>query len=190
MISYNNAQCNTYSCCCRAEYNSLEQGSVVSRKEACLPDGTIPSRARFEQGDACSLDVGKLGSFDAVLASNLLCRYKKKAPKCGRLNQHTIAGRVFGQMSVFLRPKYRIYFALREQITCLLGALVVRSTDETACTVTRQCDASRTHAVFRKARTRSVLPQSCFVVLFMHRKSLVEIYCKSVWTGTLLRRLQ
>lgn len=58
----------------RTEYECLEQGSVVLRREAALPEGTVPSRARFSQGDACSLDLETLGSFDAVLASNLLCR--------------------------------------------------------------------------------------------------------------------
>ncbi|CAM9134685.1 unnamed protein product [Pylaiella littoralis] len=61
----------------RTEYECLEQGSIVLRREAALPEGTIPSRARFFEGDACSLDVEKLGSFDAVLASNLLCRLPK-----------------------------------------------------------------------------------------------------------------
>lgn len=59
----------------RIEYEYLEQGSAVFRREAALPEGTQPSRASFAQGDACSLDVETLGSFDAVLASNLLCRY-------------------------------------------------------------------------------------------------------------------
>lgn len=58
----------------RTEYEYLEQGSAVFRREAVLPEGTVPSRASFSQGDACSLDVEALGSFDAVLASNLLCR--------------------------------------------------------------------------------------------------------------------
>ena len=56
------------------EYQCLEQGSVVLRREAVLPEGAVPSRARFARGDACSLDVDALGSFDAVVASNLLCR--------------------------------------------------------------------------------------------------------------------
>ncbi|CAN0533440.1 unnamed protein product, partial [Laminaria digitata] len=42
-----------------------------------LPEGAVPSRARFARGDACSLDVDTLGSFDAVVASNLLCRLPK-----------------------------------------------------------------------------------------------------------------
>lgn len=58
----------------RTEYEYLEQGSAIFRREAVLPEGTVPSRASFFQGDACSLDVETLGSFDAVLASNLLCR--------------------------------------------------------------------------------------------------------------------
>ena len=59
---------------CRAEYKYLEQGSAIFQGEVVLPKGTVPSRASFSQGDACSLDVETLGSFDAVLASNLLCR--------------------------------------------------------------------------------------------------------------------
>eukprot|EP00903_Cladosiphon_okamuranus_P013496 g12571.t1 len=61
----------------RTEYEYLEQGSAVFQREAVLPEGTVPSRASFSQGDACSLDVEALGSFDAVLASNLLCRLPK-----------------------------------------------------------------------------------------------------------------
>lgn len=56
------------------EYQCLEQGEVVSPRVACLPEGAVPSRARFAEGDACALDVPALGSFHAVLASNLLCR--------------------------------------------------------------------------------------------------------------------
>lgn len=59
---------------CRQPYQCLEQGSVALRREAVLPEGVIPSRARFVKGDACALDIEALGSFDAVIASNLLCR--------------------------------------------------------------------------------------------------------------------
>lgn len=65
----------------RTEYECLEEGSVVLRREAALPEGTVPSRASFSQGDACSLDVEKMGSFDAVLASNLLCRFVRYPPR-------------------------------------------------------------------------------------------------------------
>lgn len=58
----------------RQAYQCLEQGSVTLRREAVLPAGSIPSRARFLRGDACALDVKALGSFDAVIASNVLCR--------------------------------------------------------------------------------------------------------------------
>ncbi|CAN0289984.1 unnamed protein product, partial [Laminaria digitata] len=58
----------------RQPYQCLEQGTVVLRREAVLPEGAIPSRARFVRGDACALEVEALGSFDAVIASNLLCR--------------------------------------------------------------------------------------------------------------------
>lgn len=56
------------------EYQSLQEGHVVALREATLPDGTIPSRTRFMQANACSLPLQALGTFDAVLASNVLCR--------------------------------------------------------------------------------------------------------------------
>ena len=64
------------------EYQCLEQGSATLRREAVLPAGAIPSRARFELGDACALDVETLGSFDAVIASNILCRCVAQQHTC------------------------------------------------------------------------------------------------------------
>jgi putative 4-mercaptohistidine N1-methyltranferase len=42
--------------------------------EARAPADVDAARIRFEVGDACSLDLARLGQFDAVLAGNLLCR--------------------------------------------------------------------------------------------------------------------
>ncbi|CAM9248232.1 unnamed protein product, partial [Choristocarpus tenellus] len=55
-------------------YDSLEEGQVYISRVAQLTPGASASRAHFDVGDACSLDHTKLGTFDAVLASNLLCR--------------------------------------------------------------------------------------------------------------------
>ncbi|CAN0369217.1 unnamed protein product, partial [Discosporangium mesarthrocarpum] len=60
-------------------YQSVEEGDVHLPRVAELPAGVMPARAEFSWGDACALDGQQLdgqqlGTFDAVLASNLLCR--------------------------------------------------------------------------------------------------------------------
>ena len=62
------------------EYSALVEGTRVARKVARVELGSGASLVRFNQGDACALEVlrdsGKLqeSGYDAVLASNLLCR--------------------------------------------------------------------------------------------------------------------
>lgn len=59
----------------RMDYELRVEGEVSERVTAALEDGVDTSRVRFVQGDACALPAGLgLGSFDAVLASNLLDR--------------------------------------------------------------------------------------------------------------------
>lgn len=67
-------------------YSALVEGTRTSLHTARLPDSLTASDAakvRFGQGDACALeelrDAGKLKAegYDAVLASNLLCRLPK-----------------------------------------------------------------------------------------------------------------
>lgn len=70
---------------CRQPYQCLEQGSVALRRDAVLPGGSVPSRARFVRGDACALDTEALGLFDAVVASNILCRCVAKRFRLGRV---------------------------------------------------------------------------------------------------------
>lgn len=57
-----------------AEYEILTSGNIFTKRTVHL-DKSIPTdRVTFHQGDACSLDVSKLGTFDLVFASNILCR--------------------------------------------------------------------------------------------------------------------
>lgn len=55
------------------DYDYTVQGERTSRATASRPDGVDASRISFEVGDAMSLR-DDLGSFDVVLAANLLCR--------------------------------------------------------------------------------------------------------------------
>jgi len=57
----------------RHEYTSVIQADISEARTARVPDGIDRSRAEFRQGDACALP-SDLGTFDAVLAGNLLCR--------------------------------------------------------------------------------------------------------------------
>lgn len=55
------------------DYEVMEQGSIFSKRMAALPEGVHPSKVTFEQGDATNLSRD-LGTFDHILASNLMCR--------------------------------------------------------------------------------------------------------------------
>lgn len=54
-------------------YDYAVEGERTSRTTALVPAGTDPERVRFEVGDAMDLR-SDLGTFDVVLAANLLCR--------------------------------------------------------------------------------------------------------------------
>uniref|UniRef100_A0AAV1T851 Methyltransferase type 11 domain-containing protein n=1 Tax=Peronospora matthiolae TaxID=2874970 RepID=A0AAV1T851_9STRA len=54
-------------------YEAHIQGDIREERCAKLPEGVKPSSVLFQQGDACNLPLS-LGKFDAVFASNLLCR--------------------------------------------------------------------------------------------------------------------
>ena len=51
----------------------LEEAHQTSDLEVSLPSGIEPNRCHFEQGDAMNLR-NDLGTFDRVLAANLICR--------------------------------------------------------------------------------------------------------------------
>lgn len=56
-------------------YTVRTEGEQYSApRDARAPTDVDATRVRFEVGDACNLDLGRLGQFDAVLAGNLLCR--------------------------------------------------------------------------------------------------------------------
>ncbi len=65
-------------------YEFLEEGKVTKSATASLSDQIDVSRVTFEQGDA--MDLRKdLGSFDIVLAANLLCRLTEPLKLLNRL---------------------------------------------------------------------------------------------------------
>mmetsp|Transcript_24716 Transcript_24716/g.24945 ORF Transcript_24716/g.24945 Transcript_24716/m.24945 type:complete len:277 (-) Transcript_24716:56-886(-) len=51
----------------------LEQGQIFQQHTVILPEGIVPEKVQFLQGDACNLNPD-IGQFDMILASNLLCR--------------------------------------------------------------------------------------------------------------------
>ncbi|KAE9049216.1 hypothetical protein PR001_g3508 [Phytophthora rubi] len=55
------------------QYEAHIQGDIHEVRHAKLPEGSKPASVVFQQGDACNLSPS-LGKFDAVFASNLLCR--------------------------------------------------------------------------------------------------------------------
>ena len=55
------------------DYEYVIEGEHMARAAAVVPDDTDPSRVSFEVGDAVALRED-LGTFDVVLAANLLCR--------------------------------------------------------------------------------------------------------------------
>ena len=57
----------------RIDFAVTEEGKRLRHFSAQLPDEIDTERIRFQQGDAMQLPEG-LGSFDVVLAANLLCR--------------------------------------------------------------------------------------------------------------------
>ena len=72
------------------EYRFFDEGRRFRNLTARVPDGVDPSRVSFEIGDAEDLS-SFLGTFDFVLAANLLCRLK-----------HPL--RFLGQIADFLKP--------------------------------------------------------------------------------------
>ena len=55
------------------DYDYNVEGERTARSTARVPAGTDPTRVRFEVGDAMDLRAD-LGTFDVVLAANLICR--------------------------------------------------------------------------------------------------------------------
>jgi putative 4-mercaptohistidine N1-methyltranferase len=75
----------------RCEVSRLEEGRRRESIVVVAPAGARPERIAFEQGDAMNLRA-ELGSFDRVLAANLLCRLPEPARLLGRLPELVIPG--------------------------------------------------------------------------------------------------
>ncbi len=75
--------------CC--EVSRLEEGRCREPLVVESPSGTFPERIIFEQGDAMNLRAG-LGSFDRVLAANLLCRLSEPGRLLARLPELVRSG--------------------------------------------------------------------------------------------------
>jgi len=65
-------------------YEYAVEGARTACATAALPPGVDAARARFETGDAMDLRAD-LGSFDVVLAANLLCRLPDPRVFLGRV---------------------------------------------------------------------------------------------------------
>lgn len=61
----------------KMNYTIQKQGKIMIDLEAVLPHDVIPDNVQFYHGDACNLNKELHGTFDAILASNLLCRLPK-----------------------------------------------------------------------------------------------------------------
>ncbi len=73
-------------------YNRIDEGALTTSLTAHVPVEIDRARTRFETGDAMALpDADTLGTFDAVLAANLLCRLSD--PR-----------RCLGQLAALVRP--------------------------------------------------------------------------------------
>ena len=67
-------------------FEILAEGDICELMQARVPEGLDRERARFQVGDAMNLP-GDLGSFDVVLAANLICRLPEPRLFLGRLSQ-------------------------------------------------------------------------------------------------------
>jgi putative 4-mercaptohistidine N1-methyltranferase len=67
-------------------FEILTEGDTLELTQARVPPGIDRKRARFQVGDALNLP-GDLGSFDVVLAANLICRLPEPRLFLGRLSQ-------------------------------------------------------------------------------------------------------
>jgi len=68
-------------------YTATIEAKITEERQASVDSTVDRSRVSFEQGDACALRED-LGSFDAVLAANLLCRLPEPTAflrRCGSL---------------------------------------------------------------------------------------------------------
>ena len=73
------------------DYDYVIEGDRIAHGTAGVPSGVDTSRISFEVGDAMDLR-GDLGSFDVVLAANLLCRLPEPRKFLARLPSLVLTG--------------------------------------------------------------------------------------------------
>lgn len=81
-------------------YEYIIQAAIKDKRKAIIAKDIDRSRVQFSQGDACSLPAD-LGSFDAVLAGNLLCRLPKPEAFLDRCKDLVKPGGVFVLVSPY-----------------------------------------------------------------------------------------
>eukprot|EP00958_Prasinococcus_capsulatus_P000975 scaffold88_cov387-Prasinococcus_capsulatus_cf.AAC.9 len=84
-------------------YKSLVEGDIFETRVARICASARPERCTFLQGDACNLEES-LGTFDAVLAANLLCRLPDPRLFLDRLPTLLNEGAVGGGVAVLVSP--------------------------------------------------------------------------------------
>ena len=90
-------------------YQVKETGTIFHSAVAVKPDG-VTGQVRFEQGDAQDLRPD-LGSFDCVLAANLLCRLARPLDFLNRLPDLVVPG---GQLVITTPNTWLESFTARE----------------------------------------------------------------------------
>ncbi|KAJ0400699.1 hypothetical protein ATCC90586_008602 [Pythium insidiosum] len=81
-------------------YDAQIQGDVRESRVARLPQGSRPERTQFQQGDACNLSPS-LGQFNAVFASNLLCRLPEPRKFLTEISDFVAPGGIFALISPY-----------------------------------------------------------------------------------------
>eukprot|EP00455_Lapot_gusevi_P021571 TRINITY_DN2259_c0_g1_i3.p2 TRINITY_DN2259_c0_g1~~TRINITY_DN2259_c0_g1_i3.p2 ORF type:complete len:279 (+),score=118.15 TRINITY_DN2259_c0_g1_i3:33-839(+) len=76
--------CNQLKSTGRLSYSRVDEGDIVSELKANVAIDIDRTRVSFEQGDACNLRAD-LGSFDLVMAANLVCRLPEPRKFLARL---------------------------------------------------------------------------------------------------------
>ncbi|OWZ03479.1 hypothetical protein PHMEG_00024781 [Phytophthora megakarya] len=81
-------------------YEAHIQGDNHEARRAKLPEDTKPTNVDFLQGDACNLSRS-LGKFDAVFASNLLCRLPEPEKFLTEISGFINSGGIFALVSPY-----------------------------------------------------------------------------------------
>ncbi|KAF4030791.1 Methyltransferase domain [Phytophthora infestans] len=82
------------------EYAAHIQGDIQEIRLAKLPQGVKQANVVFQQGDACNLSP-TLGTFDAVFASNLLCRLPEPKKFLMEIGGFINSGGIFALVSPY-----------------------------------------------------------------------------------------